>query len=304
METKHTQGISRRSFVAGTAAAVAGAACTGMAGSTGARAEEAGQGMRAYILDNGRSGEMPQSAMYQLPEGCEDTVIRIPYYTVLIKHPQGTVLFDAGCNNSERQLESVRENMLLDETQSFPGCLEPTGVAAEDIDYVVLSHLHMDHFGYIDQFPNAQVLVATSEFAGTCKAMGEGTYWYGADMEYFLKAPIRWRLIPDQDQEFELLPGLTVYNFGAGHSFGMLGLMMDLPNTGKVLLPSDALCFLGNLDDENPLLPPERTYDFEKDVATIAHIKQLAASQNAQVWPAHDLEWFDGMVKATDGWYD
>lgn len=297
-------GVSRRSLVIGGAACVAGAALAGAAGSERAGATEVPEGMRAYILDNGRSPEMAESTMYQVPKGREEQTIRIPYYTVLIQTPQGTVLFDAGCNDTERQLENVREGMQLSDEQKFPACLEPTGVTADEIDYVVLSHLHMDHFGYVDQFPNAEVLVSVTEFAETCKAIAAGTYWYTADMEYFLEAPIRWRLVPDQDTEFELLPGLTVYNFGPGHSFGMLGLMADLPNTGKVLLPSDALCFLGNLDDKDPLLPPERTYDFEKDVATIARIKELAAEQGAQVWPAHDLEWFEDMTKATEGYYD
>ena len=72
------------------------------------------------------------------------------------------------------------------------------------------------------------------------------------------------------------MDGLTVYNFGPGHSYGMLRLLVELP---------------------------ERSYDYDNDVATVARIKELAAEKNAQVWPARDLAWFEGMTKATDGFY-
>ena len=125
-------------------------------------------------------------------------------------------------------------------------------------------------------------------------------YYHSSDplMEYQARAAQG-----EYASQTELLDGITMYNFGPGHAYGMVGLMVDLEETGPVLLPSDALCYLGNIDEENPLLPPLRSYDYEGTVATIETIKELAKAHGAEIWPAHDTEWFQSTRKlARDGY--
>src|ERR1700722_7798623 len=44
--------------------------------------------------------------------------------------------------------------------------LAKVGVRPEDIDIVVLTHLHFDHAGAFDAFPNARILVQRCEYEG------------------------------------------------------------------------------------------------------------------------------------------
>ena len=50
------------------------------------------------------------------------------------------------------------------------------GIAAEDIDTLVLTHLHFDHAGNLDAFPNARIFVQRYEYESWKKVIGR----YGA----------------------------------------------------------------------------------------------------------------------------
>lgn len=156
---------------------------------------------------------------------------------------------------------------------------------------------------YTVLFTNAKVYVAEREFEYTARGLGEGVMPGADDLNAMYSVPLRWQLVSEDVAEVELLPGITIHNFGIGHSFGMLGLMVELPETGNVLMPSDACCYLANLDKENRLLPPERVTDYERTVAAFDVISDLAEKNNAQVWPAHDPEWFSTMTLASEGYY-
>lgn len=149
----------------------------------------------------------------------------------------------------------------------------------------------------------ASMYVAEREFEYTARGLGEGVMPGADDLNAMYGVPLRWQLVPEDVAEVELLPGITIHNFGIGHSFGMLGLMVELPETGNVLMPSDACCYLANLDKENRLLPPERVTDYERTVAAFDVISDLAEKNNAQVWPAHDPAWFSTMTLASEGYY-
>jgi len=257
--------------------------------------------MQVYVIENGRMYDMPDSMMYQ---GGNDSLIEIPLYSVLIRHPDGNVLFDSGQNDDPKRQDDVTlQHLSLPDSQKYPLALQRLGLEPADIDYLVLSHLHSDHMGYADLFTNAKVFIAAKEFEGTLKELGAGTAPSAKDIECLLNSNLQWQLVPENVETLEILKGLTLYNFGAGHNHGMIGLLIELPQTGNILLPSDACCYLENLGTP-PLLPPKRVFDYGLALATLEKIKGIAKAKNAQVWPAHDPEWFKTITKSTEGFYE
>lgn len=256
--------------------------------------------MQLYLISNGGVDGLADSVM--LPESRGGT-IDIPYWTVLIKHPEGNVLFDTAANDDPNRVhERLLKGLHLLEEEKFPACLEPLGVTPDEIDYVVLSHLHGDHMGYVDLFKKAKIYVSAKEFEGSCKDVGAKEGIYYPDFEPILDADLHWQLIPDRVDKIELLEGLTIYNLGRGHRYGMIGLLVKLPEYGTIFLTSDACNFLENLADP-PLLPPVRSFDYDATIAAFDKIKKIAADNNAEVWPAHDKVWFESMKKSTEGYY-
>ena len=81
--------------------------------------------------------------------------------------------------------------------------------------------------------------------------------------------------------EYELLEGVKILNFGPGHAFGMLGLQVDLSNDGTIILASDAINTSVNFGP--PVQYPGLTYDARGYEKTIRRIALLKNKYNAQL---------------------
>ena len=78
----------------------------------------------------------------------------VPVPFLLIDHPKGKVLFDTG--NAYEVIRNKDEHWggvvaaydpVMTEDQWCVNAIEKVGVRPEDIKYVILSHLHLDHAG-------------------------------------------------------------------------------------------------------------------------------------------------------------
>ena len=194
----------------------------------------------------------------------------------LLRVGDKTVLFDAGAGAAGWA------------PAKLPETLARLGVKPEDIDFVLLTHMHWDHIGGLLQeekraFPKAKVLVTKVEFdswmalaekdpsdksAILVKAVAAA---YGADIQYltFDSAP---------------LPGVTALD-ASGHTPGHTA--FQLTADGKTLL------LVGDLIHAMPLqfaLPDEcATFDMDKPKAIAARkrIFELAAKNGMQIAGVH-----------------
>jgi N-acyl homoserine lactone hydrolase len=143
-------------------------------------------------------------------------------------------------------------------------------VAPEDVDFVVLSHLHFDHAANWDLFPNAEVVVHESEIAYADSREADG-----AVLRYHtpvLRAHGRLRLI---SAETALEDGVQVIHV-PGHTPGCIALSM-----GKEILCGDALKSRWDLD--GPIAPP--VWGTDLACRSIAKLKQLGT----RLYPGHDM---------------
>jgi glyoxylase-like metal-dependent hydrolase (beta-lactamase superfamily II) len=77
----------------------------------------------------------------------------IPVNCALLRNGDATVLVDAGLGPKPRAFLPELDTHLLDT------------VAPEEVDVVVLTHLHVDHVGWVGSFPNARYVVHEDEWA-------------------------------------------------------------------------------------------------------------------------------------------
>lgn len=256
--------------------------------------------LKGYVLDNGRMFGPTKTI---LSNAAPDELSYIPIYSVLLQHKDGNVLFDAGCHVDEsRQTPFILEGARVKDEDHIISRLAEIGFSPEDINYLVLSHLHADHTGYIELFPNAEIYVSDNEFTNTIKQYALGTAVDMGNIEHWIKCKLKWKLLPDKEEMIGLLDGITIVNLGSGHSFGMIALLIDFPKTGKVILTSDAIYTRANI--EQPRVPPSMGYDMEGLNNTLDRIAELAANENAAIWYGHDMEQFDGLIKSTEGYYE
>lgn len=88
---------------------------------------------------------------------CTDdgSMIESPISSILIRHPQiGNILYDTGNSPdySQSYPASVLETYPVAEFISVEEALQTQGLTVNDIDMLVLSHLHFDHAGGLGCF--------------------------------------------------------------------------------------------------------------------------------------------------------
>ena len=169
-------------------------------------------------------------------------------------------------------LASFGHLLSLTPTQTPQGQLALVGLTPADIDLLILTHGHIDHVGQIAAFAHCPILVSQAE-----RAFDRPIYFGTA-------RPIAW---PDTtyveiDADLSLFPGCRILHC-PGHAPGQLAVLLTLPETGPVLLTSDAI---------NRPSEPAEGFAGSWNVPLAIHHGQrlltLAAETNALVLYGHD----------------
>lgn len=275
--------------------------------------------MKVHVMD---TGHIEQDAAYLIgPKlgNIHDKTpkaewTQAPVYAVLIEHPDGLVLFDTSCNENgmtDRWPQRFRENIpyYVTEEQLLLNRLKQLGVTPKDIKYVIASHLHIDHSGGLEHFTDSEVIVHDTELTQVMKEFAlksvdrdnMGVYVW-KDVNAWIQTGLHWKLVPPNTESFELFDGLTILNLGSGHAYGMLGLFLELPKSGPIILCSDAIYRSENFGP--PIRMPGIVYDSVGYVSTIERIREFAKRKKAQIWFGHDREQFATLRKSPTGYYE
>ncbi|AWE07676.1 MBL fold metallo-hydrolase [Lysinibacillus sp. 2017] len=273
---------------------------------------------KVYVLDTGTM-KMDKNYMIAMhnPASIDaphqpNEFVEFPVYAVLIDHPEGKILFDTGCNpdgmgEEGRWPEGVQKLFPAFQSEEcyLINRLEQLSVRPEDIKYVVASHLHLDHAGCLELFTNAEIIVHDSELSNVMKSFAMtrdmGAYIWGDVMAWITKE-LRWRTIKPHEKEVKLAEGVKIINFGPGHAYGMLGLHIELPGHGNVLLASDALYTKESFGP--PVKPPGILYDSVGYNHTVERIRQFVNENDSEIWFGHDADQFKTFKKSTEGYYE
>lgn len=242
-------------------------------------------------------------------------VVDIPVSAYYIEHPDGNILFDTGCNpnwggpNGRWSADGLQELFphIGGEECMLPARLDMMGVGPDDIDYVVLSHLHCDHAGCAEYFRKSKIIVHEDEFAGAFRQYAlqdHGSPYALKDLEAVIKAQLDWREITREEPDQNIVEGVRLLNFGPGHARGMLGLQVSLRSMPGIILVSDACYTAANYGPKAK--QPGISYNSLGIMRTVRKIQALAADTGAAVWFGHDVEQFASVRKATsgDGFYE
>jgi N-acyl homoserine lactone hydrolase len=161
----------------------------------------------------------------------------------------------------------------MDPADDVVNRLAEAGLTPADIDYVINTHLHFDHAGNNFLFTNATIFVQREqrEFADGHPSF-PNQYWNLPELTY--------RLVDGQE---EVLPGVTVLPT-PGHVPGHQSVVLQLPETGTVILSGDAVHIAKSyeLDNWDGHMDPDAARK------SAAMLKQMAEEQHAQYILGHE----------------
>ncbi|MFZ7102536.1 MAG: N-acyl homoserine lactonase family protein [Peptococcaceae bacterium] len=180
--------------------------------------------------------------------------VPVPFF--LIEHPGGYVLFDTG-NALEVTQDKHKHwgdavaayDPVMTEEQWVVNAIKKIGVGPEDIKYVILSHLHLDHAGGVGHFPNAKYIVQREELHF---AYVPDYYMKSAYIRADFDKDVNWFILEGwQDHKFDVFgDGKLIIYFTPGHTPGHQSLLINLEKTGPVFLSADSCYTTENLNED------------------------------------------------------
>jgi len=221
-------------------------------------------------------------------QGGSDDQLTIPVPSWLIRHDRGTVLFDTGMPAALAAPGPLLDTVSLffgvglDESDLVGARLRAADVDPDDVDVVVMSHLHFDHTGGLDQLPSARLVVQADEWAAgmdddvaAANSLQRDLFDHGHD---------RLEVVGEHDVFGD---GLIVCMPTPGHTPGHQSLRIRLADR-EVVLCGDCAYFEATLDG-GPL--PGIGHDHAQQAASLAVLRELR-SGGALVIPGHDPDVF------------
>jgi N-acyl homoserine lactone hydrolase len=245
--------------------------------------------MKMHLLSGGRL-RMRRSIYF--PNAAREETMDIPVSCALIRHPQGLVLFDTGCHPSLAKDAEARWGALaksvtpiFKEPETLISQLPLTGVAIDDIDIVVCSHLHPDHCGCNVFFPKATVMAQAREVVAASAENGPSRGFLSVEWDH----P---NVIDQIDGERDLFgDGRITLLPMPGHTPGMMGAHVVLDRDGQFVLASDAVAVRAHLDRR---YAPRNTWNVDLAIASIDSIARLQKAGGTVLF-GHDAEQWAGL---------
>lgn len=201
------------------------------------------------------------------------------YFIWLLRRGSQTILVDTGYD--EKEAKARGRPILLDPRAA----LAPFGLTAEDIDQVIVTHLHYDHAGGLHLFPNATLHIQAAEMAfatGPCMCHDTvrmpftGTHVCEAVQRLYAGKVIFY------DGDGEVSDGVSLHCIG-GHSRGLQAVRVRT-DAGWLVLASDAAHFYENLQARKPF---PIVVDLQNMLDGFDTLERLASSPDLII-PGHD----------------
>jgi len=204
------------------------------------------------------------------------------------------ILVDAGLPDMER---SLKYHPYFKAAQRAPeqemlGALAKAGVKPEEIDIIILTHLHWDHVGTVDKFPNAQFIVSDKEFRFAlnptpCLYASYEALQLGIQ-PMFLKVINRIKTVDMAEKE--IVEGVKIIPL-PGHSPGGIGVVVETDD-GPYVLAGDAVPTYDNLKGDpannQPYIMSGVYTDMQEMWKSFELIDEIVEGDIQKVIPGHE----------------
>lgn len=242
--------------------------------------------MKMHVLSGGR---LKMRRHIYFPDADRNESIELPVNCILLRHPKGNVLFDTGCHpdvvtNAEGRWGPLARVMtpVMSPQDNVISSLQAVGLAPDDIDIVVCSHLHPDHCGCNQFFKKARILVRAEELAVARSADALGAGYLPVEWDH----PLNYQTVTTDLDLFD--DGAIRLVHLPGHTPGTMGALVTLEHSGRFLLAADAVSIRANLDGD---IIPKNTWNKDLCRESFAKVRAIEAEGATVICGHDDAQW-------------
>jgi glyoxylase-like metal-dependent hydrolase (beta-lactamase superfamily II) len=208
--------------------------------------------------------------------------VRIAQNFFLLTGGGQRVLVDTGIDNAlDYTTPAQREEFQFSPHRTTVEALAEHGLTPDDIDVLIITHLHFDHYVNARLFERARIVVNRREYLHVLLPENRPVLprsSYPREVFAWLVNEA-WERLELVDGDAEVLPGLHVMWTG-GHTPGHQ-IVTAATTEGTVVIPGDEVYLYEHVES---LIPIGNHYDLLRHVATLRRIRALGGT----VLPAHD----------------
>ena len=227
--------------------------------------------------------------------------LKAPCLAYVVRHPQrGTILIDTGMHPDVStdlhkdfgRLMSLMFRKIRPAAESFDAALRAQGVGPDEVELVVMTHLHVDHTSGMRLLPNAQFVCAREEWAAATKPNADRAGYVAHHLPPAERVQ-QVDLARDGEPHGPFARTLDLLGDGSmrlistpGHTVGHLSVLLRLADGGEALVAGDAAYTARSIAEERlPLL----TIGDDRYRASLRELKAYTdANPGVPVIPTHD----------------
>ncbi len=216
-------------------------------------------------------------------EGGGDEILDLPIFVYVLEHPtEGLILIDAGYgrrtaadpNDYPGFLASKLLRIRMEPTAAAADRLPELGYGAEDVQHVIVTHLHSDHVGGLADFPQSTLWVDRAEWEATGENGDFAEHGVVRSIDFGATKP--YGAFPGHIDLFS--DGSIILLPTPGHTIGHISVLVNLRST-SLLFVGDAAWIDRNWQEPAPkgtLVRNVLEHDWEQNMDALWRIRDWA----------------------------
>jgi len=264
---------------------------------------------RLYVFDCGVLNIDPAGVERYHVTQKEVVESRMPVPCFLVVHPKGTLIWDVGVIPDADVEKAAPRPALYDVnpvshavvSRTLKSQLAAIGYAPSDITYVAISHAHKDHTANLNQFASSTWLVRRVDREFMFKPGNERV-----EPRFFVQLEHSKTIDISKDEsknaEYDVFgDGTVVIKAAPGHTPGHQVLVLNLPETGRVMVAGDLYHYPPERTFQRR--PPDNEFNVEQSAASRAMIEDYLKKTKTTIWIEHDYR-ANAKLKKSPAFYE